>query len=63
MPKEILGIKMYRIHEVTEALGINIVTARRMFRQKRLRGRKIGGQWMISERSLMSYLHGEDTGE
>ena len=63
MPKEILGIKMFDINEVTEALNINIVTTRRMFRQKRLKGRKIGGQWMISERSLMSYLHGEDTEE
>jgi len=61
MPVEIAGIKMYTTKEVSEILGINVVTARRYMFEGRIKAKKIGGnRYLVTEAHLREFLETPD---
>jgi excisionase family DNA binding protein len=61
MPVEIAGIKMYSAKEVSEILGVHIVTARRYMAEGRIKAKKIGGnRYFVSEAHLREFLETPD---
>jgi len=48
--------KEYTIPEVMRRLGISWLTIQRRIKSGRLRARKEGGQWWISESDLQAYI-------
>lgn len=56
MPKEILGVTLYSIDEVSELLGVNHQTVTRYVKNGRMETTMIGGKKLISEEQLKNYL-------
>jgi len=60
MPKDIAGETLYTIPELQEMLGLSDRTLRAYFREGRLKGRKIGKNWHITEEHLKAFLRGTE---
>jgi excisionase family DNA binding protein len=65
--REILGIKMYDVKEVTKILGVTPQTTRAYIKQGKLKAVRIGKPWFISEEAIKFYITGglsgsEETG-
>lgn len=60
MPKEIAGETLYTIPELQEMLGLSDRSLRQYFREGRLKGRKIGKAWHITEKHLKEFLRGTE---
>jgi len=58
MPKHIAGETLYTVPELQKLLGLSDRSIRRYFREGRLKGRKIGRSWHITERALQDFLRG-----
>lgn len=58
MPKIIGEIKLYTLLELSKILGITDVTLRRYIKDGRLRARKIGGAFHVSEESFREFVSG-----
>ncbi len=56
MPKTIGKIRLYSLKELSRKLDVNIVTLRTYIRTGRLKGAKMGVQWMVSEDNLREYF-------
>lgn len=61
MPIEIAGIKLYKLEEVQEpfkAAGIplSMLTLRAYVRTGKLKARKMGNRWYVSEEALRDYF-------
>lgn len=63
MVKQIGDIKLYSVQDLHEALGVNERTVRDWFNKGRLKGRKIGTEWHITEENLKLFLNGEEGGD
>lgn len=63
MVKQIGDIKLYSVQDLHEALDVNERTIRDWFNKGRLRGRKIGTEWHITEENLKLFLNGEEGGD
>ena len=59
MPVEIGDIKIYSIRELSEALDVTPLTLRNYINQGKLKGRKVGGRWYVSEDSLREFFNGK----
>ncbi len=57
MPKIIGKIRLYSLKELSKRLDVNIVTLRTYIRTGRLKGAKMGVQWMVSEDNLREYFN------
>lgn len=55
-----LNIKIYSVEEVAEILGINYITTLKEIRSGRLKARKIGLGYKVSEQNLLDYINGKD---
>jgi len=47
------------IEETAAKLRVNLDTVRRLLRQKKLPGVKIGAQWRVSAAALRTYIEGD----
>lgn len=56
MPKAVAGETLYTIPELQELLGLSDRSLRAYFREGRLKGRKIGKSWHITEEHLRAFL-------
>jgi excisionase family DNA binding protein len=61
MPKTIGKIRLYSLKELSKRLDVNIVTLRAYIRTGRLKGAKMGVQWMVSEDNLREYFNKNST--
>lgn len=59
MPIEVKGEKYYRLIELTELLGLHIATLRKKIKENRLKGKKIGREYIIREDALKDFLDGK----
>ncbi len=57
MPKAIGKIRLYSLKELSKRLDVNIVTLRAYISTGRLKGAKMGVQWMVSEDNLREYFN------
>ncbi len=56
MPRKIGSLTLYSIDDLHELLGISKMTLRAYLREGRLKGRKLGVQWFVTEESIRSYF-------
>jgi excisionase family DNA binding protein len=50
------SIKMYDLQELSEKLGISVVSLREWIKQGKLKAKKLGVKYYVSEDSLIEFL-------
>lgn len=56
MPRKIGSLTLYSVDDLHELLGISKMTLRAYLREGRLKGRKLGVQWFVTEESIRDYF-------
>lgn len=56
MPKQIGDLTLYSVDDLHEQLGISKMTLRTYLREGRLRGRKLGVSWYVTEEAIREYF-------
>jgi len=49
-------IKIYKINDLIDILGVTRVTLIKYFREGKIRAFKVGNSWRITEEALMEYI-------
>lgn len=57
MPKQIGSLTLYSVDDLHEHLGLSKMTIRAYLREGKIRGRKLGVQWYVSEEALHEYFN------
>jgi len=61
MPRKIGSLTLYSIDDLHEMLGISKMTLRAYLREGRLKGRKLGVSWFVTENAIREYFEEEKT--
>jgi excisionase family DNA binding protein len=56
MPKKIGSLTLYSVDDLHELLGISKMTLRAYLREGKLKGRKLGVQWFVTEEAIRDYF-------
>ncbi len=56
MPRKIGSLTLYSVDDLHEMLGISKMTLRAYLREGRLKGRKLGVQWFVTEEAIRNYF-------
>lgn len=56
MPKQIGSLVLYSVDDLHEQLGLSKMTIRTYLREGKIRGRKLGVQWYVTEQALYEYF-------
>jgi excisionase family DNA binding protein len=56
MPKQIGDLTLYSVDDLHEQLGISKMTLRTYLREGRIRGRKLGVSWYVTEEAIREYF-------
>lgn len=56
MPRKIGSLTLYSVDDLHEMLGVSKMTLRSYLREGRLKGRKLGVQWYVTEEAIRSYF-------
>lgn len=62
MPKKIGSLTLYSVDDLHEMLGVSKMTLRAYLREGRLKGRKLGVQWYVTEEAIRSYFDVDESG-
>lgn len=57
---EIQGIKIYKVKDLEELFGVCEKTMLSYLKSGKLKGRKIGREWVVTEQHLVEFLNGTD---
>lgn len=60
MPRKIGSLTLYSIDDLHEKLGVSKMTLRAYLREGRLKGRKLGVQWYVTEEAIKDYFNESD---
>jgi hypothetical protein len=60
MPKNIGKITLYSIDDLHEKLGVSKLTLRSYLRSGKIRGKKLGVSWYVTEEALLEYFNSPD---
>jgi len=60
MPKKIGSLTLFSVDDLHELLGISKMTLRAYLREGRLKGRKLGVQWYVTEDAIRDYFNVEE---
>jgi excisionase family DNA binding protein len=63
MPVQFGNLTLFGVEEIAKKFSLNPVTVRRLFKTGKLRGRKIGKRWYLTEEALREYFEGSRTSE
>lgn len=64
MPRKIGSLTLYSVDDLHELLGISKMTLRQYLREGRLKGRKLGVQWFVTEDAIRDYFdQGDENAE
>jgi hypothetical protein len=63
MPKKIGSLTLYSIDDLHEALGLSKMTLRSYLREGKIKGRKLGVQWFVTEDAMREYFEESVTQE
>ena len=58
MPKQIGNLTLYSIDDLHQQLGVSKMTLRTYLREGRIRGRKLGVSWFVTEEAIREYFEG-----
>ncbi len=61
MVRQIGDLKLYDVEALSELLGINQRTIRKLLLDGVLKGRKLARKWYVSEENLRSYFESAET--
>jgi len=53
------NIKIYTIPELCEILRLTPQSVRKQLKEGKLKGRKVGTKWLVTEDAVIEYLRGE----
>lgn len=56
MPRKIGSLTLYSVDDLHDMLGVSKMTLRSYLREGRLKGRKLGVQWFVTEEAIRSYF-------
>ncbi|HCD51034.1 MAG TPA: DNA-binding protein [Balneolaceae bacterium] len=56
MPRKIGNLTLYSVDDLHELLGISKLTLRSYLREGKLRGRKLGVSWYVTEEAIREYF-------
>lgn len=56
MPKKIGSLTLYSVDDLHEMLGVSKMTLRSYLREGRLKGKKLGVQWYVTEEAIRNYF-------
>lgn len=56
MPKKIGSLTLYSVDDLHEQLGMSKMTIRAYLREGRIKGRKLGVQWYVTEEAIRNYF-------
>ncbi|HMB40325.1 MAG TPA: helix-turn-helix domain-containing protein [Balneolaceae bacterium] len=56
MPRKIGSLTLYSVDDLHDLLGISKMTLRAYLREGRLKGRKLGVQWFVTEEAIRDYF-------
>lgn len=56
MPRKIGSLTLYSVDDLHEMLGISKMTLRAYLRDGRIRGRKLGVSWYVTEEAIREYF-------
>jgi len=59
---QIGDIKAYDVQEIAKALNMTPQSVRKFIREGRIKGRKVGTRWYVTEEAMREYLLGYDNG-
>jgi excisionase family DNA binding protein len=57
MPRKIGSLTLYSVDDLHEMLGVSKMTLRAYLREGRLKGRKLGVQWYVTEEAIREYFN------
>jgi len=57
---QIGDIKAYDVQEIAKALNMTPQSVRKFIREGRIKGRKVGTRWYVTEEAIRDYLMGVD---
>ena len=57
---QIGDIKAYDVQEIAKALNMTPQSVRKFIREGRIKGRKVGTRWYVTEEAIRDYLTGAD---
>lgn len=60
MPKKIGSLTLYSVDDLHEQLGMSKMTIRAYLREGRIRGKKLGVQWYVTEEAIREYFEEPD---
>jgi len=58
MPIQLGEFVLYSLEEISKAFGVTPTTLRSYIKKRGLRGRKVGGQWYVSDENLRKFFGG-----
>jgi len=56
MPKKIGSLTLYSVDDLHELLGMSKMTIRAYLRDGKIKGRKLGVQWYVTEEAIRNYF-------
>jgi len=60
MPRKIGDLTLYSVDDLHELLGLSKMTLRAYLREGKLKGRKLGVQWFVTEEAIRAYFEESD---
>ncbi|RXM73649.1 hypothetical protein DP144_13860 [Clostridium tetani] len=60
MSSECKDIKVYTVPELVKLFQLNPQSVRKYLKEGRLKGRKVGTKWLVTEESIREFLNGEN---
>jgi len=57
--KEIGDLKLFDVQDLAKKLDLNIQTVRRFLKEGRIKGKKVGKKWFVTEEHLRKYFEVE----
>lgn len=57
MPKKVGSLTLYSVDDLHEQLGLSKMTIRAYLREGKIRARKLGVQWYVTEEALREYFN------
>lgn len=57
MPKQIGNLTLYSVDDLHQQLGLSKMTIRAYLREGKIRARKLGVQWYVTEEALREYFN------
>ena len=57
--KTIEGVKVYSLIEVSELLDITYPTVRKYVKEGKIRSRRVGRNYLVTDQSIRNFLNGE----